>query len=121
MPHVPSRKDGKSDSEPILTSQNWAQFAVPVTGEEIAEVEIEPVPLSSKLLSCVFAPLLPFVGCGLYTVDAKTEAAVLHMRCKTSQACTGRSPAAKKCGTSRPSSAPWTFPPPKLPILWATL
>jgi len=81
MPHVPSSSKpvGKSEADPILTSQNWAQFAVPVTGEEIAEVEIEPVPLSSKLLSCIFAPLLPFTGCGLYTVDAKTEAAVLHM------------------------------------------
>merc|ERR1719487_1665735 len=66
--------------EEVLTSSNWSQFAIPVTGEEIIEeVEIEPVPLSAKLLSCVFAPLLPFMGCGTYTVDAKTEAAVLHM------------------------------------------
>jgi len=63
----------------VLNSSNWAEYAIPVHGEEISEVEIEPVPMSSKLLSCVFAPLLPFVGCGFYTVDAKTEAAVLHM------------------------------------------
>jgi len=66
--------------EEVLTSSNWSQFAIPVTGEEIIEeVTIEPVPLSAKLLSCVFAPLLPFMGCGTYTIDAKTEAAVLHM------------------------------------------
>jgi len=76
-PALPSKSNDAN--VPILTARNWAQYAVPVTGEEIAEVEIEPVPTSSKLLSCIFAPLLPFVGCGCYTVDAKSEAAVLHM------------------------------------------
>merc|ERR1711904_240687 len=52
--------------------------AIPVH-DDIAEVVVEEVPFSSKLLSCLFAPLLPFIGCGFYTVDAKTEAAVLHM------------------------------------------
>jgi len=64
----------------VVHAGNWASAGfLPVTGEEISEVEIQPVPASSKLLSCLFAPLLPFVGCGLYTVDAKSEAAVLHM------------------------------------------
>merc|ERR1711998_409703 len=69
----------KANDEIVLTGSNWASYAIPVYGEEITEVEIEPVPFSSKLLSCVFAPLLPFVGCGCYTVDAKSESAVLHM------------------------------------------
>jgi len=71
----------KADVAPpnVLNSSNWAAHAIPVCGEEIEEVEIEPVPLSSKLLSCLFAPLMPFVCCGLYTVEAKTEAAVMHM------------------------------------------
>merc|ERR1712054_374778 len=30
-------------------------------------------------LSVACAPLLPLIGCGFYTVDAKTEAAVLHL------------------------------------------
>merc|ERR1711907_747821 len=63
----------------VIHSGNWrAMNAIPIH-EEIQEVEIEEVPLSAKLLSCLFFPLLPLVGFGAYTVDAKTEAAVLHM------------------------------------------
>merc|ERR1712167_267877 len=66
-------------SEPlVLHSGNWAAHAIPVH-DDIAEVEIEEVPFSAKCLSVLFAPLLPFVGCGFYSVDTKTEAAVLHM------------------------------------------
>merc|ERR1712167_257579 len=66
-------------SEPlVLHSGNWAAHAIPVH-DDIAEVVIEEGPFSSKFLSCLCAPFLPFVGCGFYTVDAKTEAAVLHM------------------------------------------
>merc|ERR1711998_56203 len=79
-PRGPPEAPVKDDGVPVLHGANWSKYATPVYGEEeISEVEIEPVPFSSKLLSCVFAPLLPFVGCGLYQVDAKTEAAVLHM------------------------------------------
>lgn len=74
-----SAKTIQKDDQPLLNSSNWAQYATPVHSEEISEVEIEPVPTSSKLLSCIFAPFLPFVGFGLYTLEAKTEAAVLHM------------------------------------------
>merc|ERR1711939_1249546 len=77
--HPQARPKEDSSETPVLNASNWQDFATAVTGEEITEVEVEPVPLSAKLLSCVFAPLLPFMGCGLYTVDAKTEAAVLHM------------------------------------------
>merc|ERR1711881_374565 len=46
---------------------------------EISEVQIEPVPFSTKVLSVLLAPLTPLCCCGFYTVDAKTEVAVLHM------------------------------------------
>merc|ERR1711959_293494 len=78
-PVHPQARPKDSSETPVLNASNWQDFATAVTGEEITEVEVEPVPLSAKLLSCVFAPLLPFIGCGFYTVDAKTEAAVLHM------------------------------------------
>merc|ERR1712225_152000 len=78
-PVHPQARPKDSSETPVLNASNWQDFATAVTGEEITEVEVEPVPLSAKLLSCVFAPLLPFMGCGMYTVDAKTEAAVLHM------------------------------------------
>ena len=74
-------KDGAPllDQDAVLHSGNWSDMqAIPVH-DDIVEVEIEPVPLSAKMLSCVFAPLLPLIGCGFYTVDAKTEAAVMHM------------------------------------------
>merc|ERR1711907_22075 len=69
----------KDDYEAVLHSGNWqAMNAIPVQ-DDIVEVEIEPVPFSAKCLSCLFAPLLPFVGFGFYNVDVKSEAAVLHM------------------------------------------
>jgi len=72
-----SKPDSDNYSE-VIHSGNWHLNAIPVH-DDIVEVEIEDVPLSSKLLSCVFAPLLfPLLGAP-YTVDAKTEAAVLHM------------------------------------------
>jgi len=72
-------KDNSDSYEAIVDSGNWrAMNAIPVH-DDIAEVEIEEVPCSAKALTCVFAPLLPFMGFGAYTVDAKTEAAVLHM------------------------------------------
>merc|ERR1712159_61595 len=46
---------------------------------EISEVQIEPVPFSTKCLSVLLAPFTPLCCCGMYTVDAKTEVAVLHM------------------------------------------
>jgi len=71
-------KDANISEPLVLHSGNWAAHAIPVH-DDIAEVEIEEVPFSAKCLSVLFAPLLPFVGCGFYSVDAKTEAAVLHM------------------------------------------
>jgi len=46
---------------------------------EISEVQIEPVPFSTMALSVLLAPFTPLCCCGLYTVEAKTEVAVLHM------------------------------------------
>merc|ERR1711881_408859 len=46
---------------------------------EISEVQIEPVPFSTKCLSVLLAPFTPLCCCGMYTGDAKTEVAVLHM------------------------------------------
>merc|ERR1712188_106157 len=80
-PPSPASKDGSYSTveAEVIHSGNWrAMNAIPIH-EEIQEVEIEEVPLSAKLLSCLFFPLLPLVGFGAYTVDAKTEAAVLHM------------------------------------------
>merc|ERR1711907_3567 len=77
---VPSpRKEPGYTEVDTVHSGNWAAHAIPVPDDQIVEVEVEDVPLSSKLLSCVFAPLIAVTGCGCYTVDAKTEAAVMHM------------------------------------------
>jgi len=69
----------KDDYQAVVHSGNWqAMNAIPVQ-DDIVEVEIEPVPFSAKCLSCLFAPLLPFVGFGFYNVNVKSEAAILHM------------------------------------------
>merc|ERR1711970_777175 len=76
---LPGKDAQGDDTTVVVHSGNWqAMNAIPVH-DDIAEVVIEEVPFSSKFLSCLCAPFLPFVGCGWYTVDAKTEAAVLHM------------------------------------------
>merc|ERR1711988_36096 len=80
-PRVPLKDESYQavDETATVHSGNWQSMRAIPFHDDILEVEIEPVPLSSKLLSCIFAPLLPFVGCGFYSVDTKTEAAVLHM------------------------------------------
>merc|ERR1711970_1537696 len=76
---LPGKDAQGDDTTVVVHSGNWqAMNAIPVH-DDIAEVVIEEVPFSSKFLSCLCAPFLPFVGCGFYTVDAKTEAAILHM------------------------------------------
>merc|ERR1712022_99040 len=71
----PSLAASKDDND-VVHSGNWQAHAIPVI-DDIAEVEIEPVPCSSKVLSILFAPCSVFGSC--YSVDTKTEAAVLHM------------------------------------------
>jgi len=45
----------------------------------VQDVEIGEVPMAAIAMSVMCLPLLPFTGCGFYTVDAKSEAAILHM------------------------------------------
>merc|ERR1711907_111630 len=71
-------KDGTTEPL-VIHSGNWQLNAIALPDDGIEEVEIQDVPFSAKLLSCIFAPLLPLTGCGFYSVGAKTEAAVLHM------------------------------------------
>merc|ERR1712159_5005 len=78
MDMTEQNKDATISEPLVLHSGNWAAHAIPVH-DDIAEVEIEEVPFSAKCLSVLFAPLLPFMGCGFYSVGTKTEAAVLHM------------------------------------------
>merc|ERR1712022_47052 len=78
LPGSPSRLSlaASKDDNDVVHSGNWQAHAIPVI-DDIAEVEIEPVPCSSKVLSILFAPCSVFGSC--YNVDVKTEAAVLHM------------------------------------------
>lgn len=80
-PSSPPTMGAKADytEVAVVHSGNWASMNAIAVPDDLVEVEIEDVPLSSKLLSCVFAPLIAVTGCGCYTVDAKTEAAVMHM------------------------------------------
>jgi len=74
---APAKDAPYAEVADVVHSGNWTTMnAIPVI-DDMEEVEIEDVPLSAKLISCLFAPLVPLFA--WYTVDAKTEAAVLHM------------------------------------------
>merc|ERR1712093_352915 len=77
---------GQYNENTDQTSNPLIATAVPATAvpSPIADVEIGPIPCMSYALSAMCLPLLPLVGCGCFTVDAKTEAAVMHMGVLTS-------------------------------------
>lgn len=64
-----------------IDSHHGMVDAIPLAtiAPEMSDVEIGQIPCAAVALSGVCLPFLPFVGCGFYTVDAKTEAAILHM------------------------------------------
>merc|ERR1711998_368777 len=69
----PSSSPSKDVDDSVIHSGNWRSMnAIPVPDDFIEEV-----PFSSKCLSIVFAPLAVLSSC--YSLDVKTEAAVLHM------------------------------------------
>jgi len=51
---------------------------------ELSEIREGSIPCMSYALTAACLPLLPLMGCGFYTVDARTESAILHMGVLTS-------------------------------------
>merc|ERR1711907_387643 len=71
------------ENNPAIQAEPLVARAV-AAENPIRDVEIGSIPMMSYALSAMCLPLLPLAGCGFYTVDAKTEAAVMHMGVLTS-------------------------------------